>query len=100
MCNIKPPQHPERHLARRYDCVTRSKEFQQTVHGGYVETDAPVDTVTVVKNGKDCIKLKSRPERAILDYQQEQEADYYNPCVRLTDSRFTRRSPIWGSGKV
>ena len=40
--DMKPIQHPERHLARRYDCVTRSKEFQQAVHGNYVEDPTPV----------------------------------------------------------
>lgn len=39
---MKQTQHPERHQARRYDCVTRSKEFQQAVHGGSVADPTPV----------------------------------------------------------
>jgi hypothetical protein len=65
-----------------------------------VEADAPVDTVTVVKNGRDYIMLKSRPEMAIFDYRPEQETDYYYIRVRLTDGRFAWSSPIWVSGEV
>ena len=65
-----------------------------------VEADVPVDTVTVVKNGRDYIMLKSRPEMAIFDYRQERETDYYYLRVRLTDGRYAWSSPIWVSGNV
>ena len=66
----------------------------------HVDADAPVDTVTVVKNGRDYIMLKSKPEMAIFDYRREQETDYYYLRVRLTDGRFAWSSPIWVSGTV
>ena len=66
----------------------------------HVEADAPVDTVTVVKNGRDYIMLKSKPEMAIFDYRPEQETDYYYLRVRLTDGRFAWSSPIWVTEKV
>ena len=64
-----------------------------------IEADAPIDTVTIVKNGRDYIMLKGRAEQAIFDYCQEKDTDYYYVRVRLNDGRFAWSSPIWVSSK-
>ena len=61
-----------------------------------VTADAPVANVTLVKNCRDYISVKSS-EQLIYDYRQETEADCYYLRVKLTDGRQAWTSPIWVS---
>ncbi|MBQ4353530.1 MAG: DUF3604 domain-containing protein [Clostridia bacterium] len=62
-----------------------------------VEADAPVETVTIVKNCRDYIILRRKKEQLVYDYRQEQETDCYYLRVKLADGRLAWTSPIWVS---
>lgn len=60
-----------------------------------IEADAPVESVTVVKNCRDWIVLRRKKEQLIYDYRQEEAADCYYLRVLLEDGRRAWTSPIW-----
>ena len=60
-----------------------------------IEADEKIDTVTIVKNGRDYIILQGKEEQMLLDNKKEQDVDYYYIRVRLTDGRMAWSSPIW-----
>ena len=60
-----------------------------------ITADAPVDTVTLVKNGRDYIILQQKEEQLLLDTRKEQPTDYYYIRLRLSDGRMAWSSPIW-----
>ena len=59
-----------------------------------VEADERIDFVTLVKNGRDYVKLKKSTE-LMFDYRVENDTDYYYLRVRLKDGRIAWTSPIW-----
>ena len=59
-----------------------------------VEADAPVKTITVVKNCRNYIETR-QTELMIFDYRAERETDNYYLRVELADGRFAWTSPIW-----
>ena len=63
-----------------------------------IEADEKIDTVTVVKNGRDYIILQGKEEETMVDYRKERPTDYYYLRVKLTDGRYAWSSPIWVSG--
>lgn len=67
----------------------------------HVEADAPVDTVTLVKNCRDYIIMKREAEEQLIyDYRQETDCDCYYVRVTLSDGRMAWSSPIWVSEKA
>jgi hypothetical protein len=60
-----------------------------------VESDTPVETVTVVKNCREYLILRGKKEQLFYDYRQEQETDCYYLRVKLRDGRMAWTSPIW-----
>ena len=62
-----------------------------------VESDVPVETVTIVKNCRDYLILKGKREQLFYDYRHEQDTDCYYLRVKLTDGRYAWTSPIWVS---
>ena len=60
-----------------------------------IEADGELDTVTVVKNGRDYIVLQKKSEMTLFDYRKEQAVDYYYVRARLKDGRMAWSSPIW-----
>ena len=60
-----------------------------------IEADAPVETVTVVKNCRDYLILRRKNEQLFYDYRQEQETDCYYLRIRLKDGRLAWTSPVW-----
>ena len=62
-----------------------------------VDSDVPVETVTVVKNCRNYLVLRGKREQLFYDYRQEQDADCYYLRIRLTDGRYAWTSPIWVS---
>ncbi len=63
----------------------------------HVEADAPVETVTIVKNCRDYLILRRKGEQLVYDYRSEQETDCYYLRVKLADGRQAWTSPIWVS---
>lgn len=59
-----------------------------------IRTDVPIKSVTLVKNCRNYIRLRSSKER-IFDYKQETDCDSYYLRVELQDGRFGWTSPIW-----
>ena len=62
------------------------------------EADAPVDSVTLVKNCRDYILLKDQARQVIFDYRAEQETDCYYIRAITKDGRWCWSSPIWVTG--
>lgn len=62
-----------------------------------IEADAPVDSVTLVKNCRDYLVLHKKREQLVYDYRGEQATDCYYLRVKLTDGRQAWTSPIWVS---
>ncbi len=60
-----------------------------------IDADAPIESVTVVKNCRDYLILRRKGEQLIYDYRQEQETDCYYLRVKLQDGRQAWTSPIW-----
>jgi len=60
-----------------------------------VEADAPVESVTIVKNCRDYIIMKKTAEQLFYDYRQELPEDCYYVRVRLAGGRLAWSSPIW-----
>ena len=60
-----------------------------------IQADAPVETVTIVKNCRDYMILRRKNEQLVYDYRQEQETDCYYLRVKLADGRQAWTSPIW-----
>jgi hypothetical protein len=60
-----------------------------------IEADGEIDTVTVVKNGRDYIVFEGKTEQLFFDYRKEQDTDYYYIRARLKDGRMAWSSPIW-----
>ena len=60
-----------------------------------VKADAPVSSVTIVKNCRDVIVYKSCSEQVFMDYNPENETDFYYVRVELSDGRMAWSSPIW-----
>ncbi len=64
-----------------------------------IDADAPVESVTVIKNGRDYLILRSKTEALWYDYRSgaraERETDYYYIRVKLADGRAAWSSPIW-----
>ena len=60
-----------------------------------IEADEDIDTVTVVKNGRDYIVFQKKAEQLFFDYRKEQAIDYYYIRVMLKDGRMAWSSPIW-----
>ena len=60
-----------------------------------IEADGELDTVTVVKNGRDYMILDAKSELLFLDYRKEKAVDYYYIRTRLKDGRMAWSSPIW-----
>ena len=62
-----------------------------------IEADAPVSSVTVVKNCRDYLVLRKKNEQLIYDYRQESETDCYYLRAVLEDGRQAWTSPVWVS---
>lgn len=62
-----------------------------------IDADAPVASVTVVKNCRDYLVLRKKPEQLVYDYRQEQETDCYYLRIILEDGRRAWTSPVWVS---
>ena len=60
-----------------------------------IEADAPIESVTIVKNCRDYIIMKKTAEQLFYDYKQELACDCYYLRVKLTDGRQAWSSPIW-----
>jgi len=60
-----------------------------------IEADAPIDSVTLVKNCRDYLVFRRDAEQVIYDYKQENDVDYYYLRVKLADGRMAWSSPIW-----
>lgn len=60
-----------------------------------IEADEKIDTVTLVKNGRDYIILKDKSEYLFFDYRKENNTDYYYIRCRLTDGRYAWSCSIW-----
>ena len=60
-----------------------------------IEADAPVLSVSIVKNCRDWIVLRKKAEQLVYDYRQESETDFYYLRVVLEDGRQAWTSPIW-----
>ena len=59
-----------------------------------VKTDIPIKMVTLVKNCRNYVSLRTASE-LILDYNQEMPTDCFYLRVELTDGRFGWTSPVW-----
>lgn len=75
------------------ETITRAEGEDLTVYYE-VRADVPLKSVTLVKNCRNYIRLRSRRDM-ILDYRQETDCDVYYLRVELTDGRFGWTSPIW-----
>ncbi|MBQ7321288.1 MAG: DUF3604 domain-containing protein [Clostridia bacterium] len=64
-----------------------------------IKADTPIESVTLVKNCRNYIRLHSGKE-IIFDYRQEIECDSYYLRVALKDGRYGWTSPIWVEGTV
>ena len=62
-----------------------------------VKADVEIRSVTLVKNCRNYIRLRSGKD-IIFDYKQESECDAYYLRVELKDGRFGWTSPIWVEG--
>ena len=60
-----------------------------------IEADGEIDTVTIVKNGRDYIVFGGNTEQLLFDYKREKSTDYYYVRARLKDGRMAWSSPIW-----
>ena len=60
-----------------------------------IEADGEIDTVTIVKNGRDYIVFGGKTEQLLFDYKREKSTDYYYVRARLKDGRMAWSSPIW-----
>lgn len=60
-----------------------------------IESETPVETVTIVKNCRDWIILRRKNEQLVYDYRREQETDCYYLRIKLADGRQAWTSPIW-----
>jgi len=60
-----------------------------------IDADAPIESVTIVKNCRDYIIMKKTAEQLFYDYKQELACDCYYLRVKLTDGRQAWSSPIW-----
>lgn len=60
-----------------------------------VKADAPVKTVTLVKNCRNYMIFNSISSECIIDYCQETEKDSYYIRVELEDGRFGWCTPVW-----
>ena len=60
-----------------------------------IVADGELDTVTLVKNGRDYIILQGKTEQVVFDYKKEKDTDYYYIRARLKDGRMAWSSPIW-----
>ena len=60
-----------------------------------VQADCEIDTVTLVKNGRDYLILQGKSEQTFFDYRQENPTDYYYIRALLKDGRMAWSSPIW-----
>ena len=60
-----------------------------------IESDTPVETVTVVKNCRDYLILRRKNEQLVYDYRQEQDTDVYYLRVTFADGRLAWTSPVW-----
>ena len=60
-----------------------------------IEADGELDTVTVVKNGRDYIVLQSKEEQLVFDYKKEKDTDYYYIRAKFKDGRMAWSSPLW-----
>lgn len=58
------------------------------------EEDAKLERVTIVKNCRDYMRIKSN-EYFVFDYAQEQDTDVYYLRVEFKDGRCGWTSPIW-----
>ncbi len=67
----------------------------RAVYFNIIPDEGKVDTVTVIKNGRDYLRFKGKAQYLFLDYRKEQDVDYYYIRVRLTDGRYAWSSPIW-----
>ncbi len=63
-----------------------------------VSADAPVKSVTLVKNCRDYIIFNRINSNLVIDYNQETEKDCYYLRVELKDKRFGWTSPVWVTG--
>ncbi|MCQ2430468.1 MAG: DUF3604 domain-containing protein [Clostridia bacterium] len=60
-----------------------------------VKADAPVASVTVVKNCRDYARFRRTSEKLFFDYKVEGPEDHYYLRVELEDGRFGWTSPVW-----
>lgn len=61
-----------------------------------VEADAPIESITVVKNCRDYVIFAHNcNQKFFYDYRAEDDTDYYYIRVRLVDGRYAWTSPIW-----
>jgi len=60
-----------------------------------ISAEEPVDMVTIVKNGRDYIRLQNMDAYTLIDYRKERSVDYYYIRARLKDGRMVWSSPIW-----
>lgn len=59
-----------------------------------VKADTPLQSVTLVKNCRNYVRLRTAKDR-IFDYKQESACDCYYLRVTLQDGRYGWTSPIW-----
>lgn len=79
------------------ETITRPTGGDLTVYYN-IRADVPVKSVTLVKNCRNYVRLRSAKDM-IFDYKQETDCDCYYLRVELTDGRFGWTSPIWVEGE-
>ena len=66
----------------------------------HIEADAPIKTITLVKNCRNYMNFYKGPaKQVVFDYRQEKDTDSYYLRVELEDGRFGWTSPIFVSRK-
>ena len=75
------------------ETITRPEHGELTIYF-HVKADTPIQSVTLVKNCRNYVRLRSAQDR-IFDYHQESDSDCYYLRVALQDGRYGWTSPIW-----
>ena len=80
------------------ETITRPKDGDLSIYFA-IKADTPIQSVTLVKNCRNYIRLRSNQD-IIFDYKQETTCDCYYLRVALTDGRYGWTSPIWVEGQI
>lgn len=75
------------------EVVTLPKGTDRSIYWDF-SADAPLDSITLVKNCREDLVLRT-PRGLIFDYHQELEVDCYYLRVLTHDKRYCWSSPIW-----